>query len=85
MRGDDHGQISSAQAGTAPRAPSVAFEAPRFGVFVPAVLAFAGSGCLLVLEIVAERLLAPALGITLYTCDGSDWSQRPDRCDRCDG
>jgi len=30
-------------------------------------------------RIVAERLLAPALGISLYTCDGSDWSHRPDR------
>ena len=31
------------------------------------VLAFFGSGCLLILEIVAGRLLAPTLGVSLYT------------------
>jgi predicted membrane-bound spermidine synthase len=31
------------------------------------VFAFAGSGCLLILEIVAGRLLAPTLGVSLYT------------------
>src|SRR6266545_1914705 len=31
------------------------------------VFAFAGSGCLLVLEIVAGRILAPTLGVSLYT------------------
>jgi predicted membrane-bound spermidine synthase len=31
------------------------------------VFAFAGSGCLLILEIVAGRLLAPILGVSLYT------------------
>jgi MFS family permease len=31
------------------------------------VFAFVGSGCLLVLEIVAGRLLAPTLGVSLYT------------------
>ena len=31
------------------------------------VLAFVGSGCLLILEIVAGRLLAPTLGVSLYT------------------
>lgn len=31
------------------------------------VLAFAGSGCLLIIEIVAGRLLAPTLGVSLYT------------------
>ena len=30
-------------------------------------LAFVGSGCLLVLEIVAGRLLAPTVGVSLYT------------------
>jgi spermidine synthase len=35
-------------------------------LFAPA-LAFVGSGCLLVLEIVAGRLLAPVLGVSLYT------------------
>lgn len=30
-------------------------------------LAFVGSGCLLILEIVAGRLLAPTLGVSLYT------------------
>jgi MFS family permease len=34
---------------------------------VAAVLAFGGSGCLLILEIVAGRLLAPVLGVSLYT------------------
>ena len=43
-------------------------------MFVPAELAFVGSGCSRVLEIVAERLLAPALSISLYTSDGSDWT-----------
>ena len=33
----------------------------------PAAFAFAGSGCLLVLEIVAGRVLAPTLGVSLYT------------------
>jgi len=32
-----------------------------------AAFAFVGSGCLLVLEIVAGRLLAPTLGVSLYT------------------
>src|SRR6266516_1187661 len=32
-----------------------------------AAFAFVGSGCLLVLEIVAERLLAPTVGVSLYT------------------
>ena len=31
------------------------------------VFAFVGSGCLLILEIVAGRLLAPELGVSLYT------------------
>ena len=31
------------------------------------VLAFVGSGCLLILEIVAGRLLAPTVGVSLYT------------------
>src|SRR6185369_4372640 len=31
------------------------------------ILAFVGSGCLLILEIVAGRLLAPTLGVSLYT------------------
>src|SRR5262249_7150821 len=31
------------------------------------VFAFLGSGCLLVLELVAGRLLAPTLGVSLYT------------------
>ena len=34
---------------------------------VALVLAFAGSGCLLIIEIVAGRLLAPTLGVSLYT------------------
>jgi MFS family permease len=33
----------------------------------PGVFAFFGSGCLLVLEIVAGRIIAPALGVSLYT------------------
>jgi predicted membrane-bound spermidine synthase len=33
----------------------------------PAVFAFIGSGCLLVLEIVAGRMLAPVVGVSLYT------------------
>jgi len=34
---------------------------------LPEVYAFFGSGCLLVLELVAGRLLAPTLGVSLYT------------------
>jgi MFS family permease len=34
---------------------------------VAVALAFAGSGCLLILEIVAGRLLAPTVGVSLYT------------------
>src|SRR5580765_6640638 len=34
---------------------------------VALVLAFVGSGCLLIIEIVAGRLLAPTLGVSLYT------------------
>jgi predicted membrane-bound spermidine synthase len=33
----------------------------------PGTFAFIGSGCLLMLEIVAGRILAPAIGISLYT------------------
>jgi predicted membrane-bound spermidine synthase len=33
----------------------------------PGAFAFVGSGCLLVLEIVAGRIIAPTLGISLYT------------------
>src|SRR4029453_14798670 len=33
----------------------------------PAAFAFFGSGCLLVLEIVAGRMLAPIVGVSLYT------------------
>jgi predicted membrane-bound spermidine synthase len=33
----------------------------------PAAFAFIGSGCLLVLELVAGRILAPVVGISLYT------------------
>lgn len=39
----------------------------RFATVTAPLLAFAGSGCLLVLEIVAGRLIAPALGVSLYT------------------
>jgi hypothetical protein len=33
----------------------------------PGTFAFAGSGCLLVLEILAGRIVAPSLGVSLYT------------------
>ncbi|MEX2556546.1 MAG: fused MFS/spermidine synthase [Actinomycetota bacterium] len=33
----------------------------------PGVYAFVGSGCLLVLELVAGRILAPTIGVSLYT------------------
>ena len=33
----------------------------------PEVFAFLGSGCLLVLEIVAGRIIAPSVGVSLYT------------------
>jgi predicted membrane-bound spermidine synthase len=33
----------------------------------PGAFAFVGSGCLLVLEIVAGRIIAPSLGVSLYT------------------
>jgi spermidine synthase len=41
--------------------------AAAFGDRLAIVLAFVGSGCLLILEIVAGRLLAPTLGVSLYT------------------
>jgi MFS family permease len=34
---------------------------------LPSAFAFVGSGCLLVLEIVAGRILAPSIGVSLYT------------------
>lgn len=37
------------------------------GLPFTSVFAFVGSGCLLVLEIVAGRLIAPAVGVSLYT------------------
>src|ERR1051325_11023652 len=41
---------------------------PRRGALGGApAFAFGGSGCLLVLELVAARLLAPTLGVSLYT------------------
>ena len=33
----------------------------------PSVFAFFGSGCLLVIELVAGRLIAPNVGVSLYT------------------
>src|SRR4051794_18419990 len=33
----------------------------------PGVFAFLGNGCLLVLELVAGRILAPTVGVSLYT------------------
>src|SRR5215212_2827390 len=44
-------------------------EASHAGIDDRAAFAFAfvGSGCLLILEIVAGRLLAPELGVSLYT------------------
>jgi spermidine synthase len=42
-------------------------EIPRGREFGASAFAFIGSGCLLVLEIVAARLIAPALGVSLYT------------------
>ena len=41
--------------------------ADAFDDRVAVVLAFVGSGCLLILEIVAGRLLAPTVGVSLYT------------------
>jgi spermidine synthase len=37
------------------------------GIELPTVFAFVGSGCLLVLELVAARLIAPTVGVSLYT------------------
>jgi MFS family permease len=42
-------------------------ESARFISFYAPAFAFVGSGCLLVLEIVAGRFLAPSLGVSLYT------------------
>src|SRR6187200_3256454 len=39
----------------------------HFNGRVAVALAFVGSACLLILEIVAGRLLAPELGVSLYT------------------
>ena len=63
-----------------PRTGTAAAAPPRAAAKTPApapslplddrvalVLAFAGSACLLILEIVAGRLLAPMLGVSLYT------------------
>lgn len=57
-------------AGDASSAPSQVLDAAPsggLGDYTIAVFAFVGSGCLLVLEIVAGRLLAPTLGVSLYT------------------
>lgn len=43
--------------------PAASSETLRF----PGVYAFVGSGCLLVLELVAGRILAPTIGVSLYT------------------
>jgi predicted membrane-bound spermidine synthase len=48
------------------RAPGNA-EPLGFDDRIAVVLAFVGSGCLLILEIVGGRLLAPTLGVSLYT------------------
>ena len=47
-------------------APRAARESPKPLPF-PVVFAFIGSGCLLVLELVAGRVLAPVVGVSLYT------------------
>jgi predicted membrane-bound spermidine synthase len=41
--------------------------APPRPLPIPPAFAFVGSGCLLVLEIVAGRMLAPVVGVSLYT------------------
>ena len=46
-------------------APAAA--ALRFDDRLAVALAFVGSGCLLILEIVAGRLVAPVVGVSLYT------------------
>src|SRR5205809_2057073 len=50
-----------------PPAVMVAPERPRLPLVWAAFLAFASSACTLVLELVAGRLLAPYVGVSLYT------------------
>ena len=59
---DDDGAGDEARTCGRAAAPPIAFD-DRLAV----VLAFVGSGCLLILEIVAGRLLAPTVGVSLYT------------------
>lgn len=66
-RKSDRARRAQAKAKTSPR-PAKADAAPDFRPLrFPGTLAFVGSGCLLVLEIVAGRMLAPAVGASLYT------------------
>jgi MFS family permease len=53
--------------GPAPEPRGEAGHGLRFDDRLAVVLAFVGSGCLLILEIVAGRLLAPTVGVSLYT------------------
>jgi predicted membrane-bound spermidine synthase len=48
-------------------APGGRAPATRFDDRLAVALAFVGSGCLLILEIVAGRLVAPVVGVSLYT------------------
>jgi spermidine synthase/MFS family permease len=50
-----------------PRRPKPGEAGLALGDRLAVCLAFVGSGCLLILEIVAGRLLAPTLGVSLYT------------------
>ena len=60
-------RLSPARLGPAREAPEGA-QPRRRGLFrSPAAFAFVGSGCLLVLEIVAGRMLAPVVGVSLYS------------------
>jgi predicted membrane-bound spermidine synthase len=45
----------------------VARDRPPGSIELPTLFAFVGSGCLLVLELVAARLIAPLVGVSLYT------------------
>jgi predicted membrane-bound spermidine synthase len=49
------------------KAPEGVAVAPPRPLPFPAAFAFVGSGCLLVLEIVAGRMLAPVVGVSLYS------------------
>jgi predicted membrane-bound spermidine synthase len=60
-------RLSPARLGLVREVPEGVATAPTRPLMFPAAFAFVGSGCLLVLEIVAGRMLAPVVGVSLYS------------------